>query len=188
MKIIIFASHGGSNAENIIHYFEGSDVQITGIFCNNKEAGVLDRAKRLKIPAIVFSKDEWLLGNRIDNIIAVHNPDLIILAGFLLKFPERLLLKYPKVVNIHPALLPKFGGKGMYGLNIHLAVIDAKESVTGITIHWVNKNYDDGATIFQATCSVEPTDTAESLAKRVGQLEYDHFPRVIGEILKSTYH
>jgi phosphoribosylglycinamide formyltransferase-1 len=184
MKMIIFASGSGSNAENLIHYFRGSDIEVSSIFCNVQGAGVLDRAERLGVPYEIFNREEWKSGDRIDSIIESYNPDLIVLAGFLWLFPKRLLLKYPHVINLHPALLPKFGGKGMFGMHVHEAVVAAKETETGITVHWVTEHYDEGAPLFQAKCEVLPTDDAVAVAEKIHQLEQHHFPKVVDEVLK----
>jgi phosphoribosylglycinamide formyltransferase 1 len=185
MKIVIFASGSGSNAENIVNHFIGTSIQISAIFCNVEGAGVIQRAERLGIPLELFNKEEWTTGDRIDLILSSYQPDLIVLAGFLWKFPLRLLSKFPHVLNVHPALLPKFGGKGMYGMNVHQAVVDAKEIETGITIHWVNEHYDEGAIIFQATCKIDPNDTPMDVAQKIHQLEGEHFPRIVEEVLKD---
>lgn len=185
MKMIIFASGSGSNAENLIQYFNGSDTEVSAIFCNVESAGVLDRAERLGVPYKLFNREEWKSGNRIDSIIESYNPDLIVLAGFLWLFPERLLAKFPHVINIHPALLPKFGGKGMFGMHVHEAVVAAHETETGITVHWVTAKYDDGAPIFQARCAVTAQDDAHAVANKIHELEMMHFPRVVEEVLKD---
>lgn len=185
MKIVIFASGSGSNAENIVNHFKGKDTTIAAIFCNVAGAGVIQRAERLGIPIVVFNKQEWQTGDRIDGLLQEMNPDLIVLAGFLWMFPQRLLVQFPHVVNVHPALLPKFGGKGMYGMNVHEAVVAACENETGITIHWVNEHYDEGAIIFQAKCEVLATDTAQDVADKIHQLEGENFPRIVEEVLKD---
>ena len=185
MKIVIFASGSGSNAENIVNHFIGTSIQISAIFCNVEGAGVIQRAERLGIPLELFNKEEWTTGDRIDLILSSYQPDLIVLAGFLWKFPLRLLSKFPHVLNVHPALLPKFGGKGMYGMNVHQAVVDAKEIETGITIHWVNEHYDEGAIIFQAKCPVDANDTATTLAEKIHALEHAHFAPTIEQLLKQ---
>ncbi len=185
MNLIVFASHNGSNAENIAHYFKDSIVNVVAILTNNHNAGVLERAKKLGIPAVVFNKNEWETGDRIDGIIDAYRPDLIVLAGFLWKFPSRILHKYP-TINIHPALLPKYGGKGMYGRHIHEEIIRKKETESGITIHWVNEYYDEGKQIFQATCTVDSGETPASLAKKISLLEFEHFPRIIESLLINS--
>lgn len=185
MKIAIFASGSGSNAENIVNHFAGTHTIVTAIFCNVPGAGVFERASRLGVPCELFSKEEWITGDRIDAILSKYSPELIVLAGFLLKFPSRLLSQYPHVINVHPALLPKFGGKGMYGMHVHEAVVAAKEIESGITIHWVNEHYDEGAVIYQAKCEVLPSDSASDVAKKIHHLEGEHFPRILEEVLKD---
>ncbi len=185
MKIIIFASGSGSNAENIVNHFAGTDTTVSAIFCNVGGAGVFERALRLGIPSELFTKEEWKTGDRIDAILSSFSPDLIVLAGFLWKFPSRLLTSFPYVINVHPALLPKFGGKGMYGMHIHEALVAAQEIETGITIHWVNEHYDEGAVIYQAKCEVLPYDTASDVAQKIHQLEVVNFPRIVEEVLKD---
>jgi phosphoribosylglycinamide formyltransferase-1 len=185
VNIVIFASGSGSNAENIIHHFAGTSTRVDAIFCNVVGAGVLERASRLGVPCELFSKDEWKTGVRIDSILREYNPDLIVLAGFLWKFPTRLLSEFPHVINVHPALLPNFGGKGMYGMHVHEAVVAAHEKETGITIHWVNEHYDEGAVIYQAKCSLSATDKAQDVAHKIHQLEGKHFPRIVEEVLKD---
>ncbi|GIJ97262.1 phosphoribosylglycinamide formyltransferase [Capnocytophaga stomatis] len=185
-KIIIFASGSGSNAERIATYFkENDEVEVSLILSNNPKAGVLERAKRLQIPSIVFDRQAFYHSEVVLDIVKSQKPDLIILAGFLWKFPENIIEKFPnKIVNIHPSLLPKYGGKGMYGSFVHQAVIENKETESGITIHYVNENYDEGAIIFQAKTTVSENDTADSLAEKIHQLEYKHFPEVIASLLK----
>ncbi|NDV58002.1 phosphoribosylglycinamide formyltransferase [Bacteroides sp. 519] len=186
-NIAIFASGSGSNAENIARYFQENDtVKIKLIVANKSDAYVLERARNLGIPSVVFLKKEW---DKADNILAVlkeNDIDFIVLAGFLLRIPEAILHAYPnKIINIHPALLPKYGGKGMYGDNVHKAVVAAGETESGITIHYVNEEYDKGEMIAQFTCEVTPADTYETVAAKVHALEYEHFPRVIKEVLNT---
>ena len=180
-KLAIFASGSGSNAENIIHHFsENSEVVIPVIISNKKDAYVHERARNLGVPSFSFSKKEFEETELIINTLKEYEIDWIILAGFLLKVPENLLKAFPdRIINIHPALLPKFGGKGMYGSHVHEAVVAAKEIQSGITIHYVNEQYDEGEIIFQATCDVLPTDTADDVAEKVHALEYEHFPKMI---------
>ncbi|WP_248724455.1 phosphoribosylglycinamide formyltransferase [Seonamhaeicola sp. ML3] len=186
-RVVIFASGSGSNAENLISFFQNSDnVSVIQILTNNPHAKVLDRAKRLKVSALSFNRVAFTKTNDVLNILKTTNPDIIILAGFLWKFPEHILDEFPnKVINVHPALLPKFGGKGMYGMHVHRAVVENKETETGITIHYVNENYDEGATIFQAKCDVLPTDTAEDVAAKIHELEMEHFPKVVKKLLDN---
>lgn len=186
-RILIFASGSGSNAENIIKYFEGRSVgTVVAVFTNNSNAGVLDRAKKLDVPTVIFSKDDLNSGKVLQNVNQFQ-PDLIVLAGFLLKFPDDLIEAYPNaVINIHPALLPKFGGKGMYGMYIHIAVVENKEIETGITIHYVNENYDEGNVIFQQNVSLSESDTPESVAVKIHELEQKHFPEIIEKLLLNN--
>jgi phosphoribosylglycinamide formyltransferase-1 len=185
-RIVIFASGSGTNADNISRFFQQSDVaSVVHIVTNNKNAKVIERAKILKIKSLIFSKKELLEEGEFLKFLK-KEADIIVLAGFLWKIPQHIVSAFPnKIINIHPALLPKFGGKGMYGMNIHKSVIESKETETGITIHYVNEKYDDGAIIFQAKTSVLPSETAEDVAKKIHQLEYEHFPRVIEAIIKS---
>lgn len=184
-SLVIFASGNGTNAENIIKYFQATGTaKVVCVLSNNKDAKVLARSKALDIPAESFSRaqltDPDIIGAKLEEL----NPDLIILAGFLLKIPDYLVESYPdKIVNIHPALLPNYGGKGMYGMNVHRAVVANKESYSGITIHYVNEHYDEGGIIFQAKTRLTNTDTAEDVASKVHVLEYEHFPRVIENLL-----
>lgn len=184
IKIAIFASGSGSNAENIANYHSKSSVfEFPLIISNKADAFVHERAKKLQIPSFTFSKEDFLSGDRIITLLKEHKIEYIVLAGFLLRIPSSLIEAYPnKIINIHPALLPKFGGKGMYGRHVHQAVVDAGETESGITIHYVNGNYDEGNIIFQAKCPVLPTDTADTIAEKVHALEYEHFPKIISEI------
>tara|TARA_B100000575_G_C23056124_1_gene608009 strand:+ start:179 stop:772 length:594 start_codon:yes stop_codon:yes gene_type:complete len=183
-RIIFFASGSGTNVENIIKYFHGNKaVEITLILTNNPNAGVVRRAKKMKKPLMLFSKRE-LLDQSLLRKITTINPDLIILAGFLLKIPKEFIKAFPKkIINIHPAILPKFGGEGMYGNRIHQSVKDAGEQKTGITIHFVNEYFDQGEIIFQASVNVECDDSVEEIADKVHQLEYAHYPRLINKLL-----
>lgn len=185
-KIALFASGSGSNAENIIRHFSGQpDVEIPLVLSNRTDAFVHERAKKLGIPSFTFSRDEFISGEKIIALLHEYNIDFIVLAGFLLKISTPLLDAFPNsIINIHPALLPKFGGKGMYGQHVHQAVVDAGETQTGITIHYVNEQYDEGNIIFQAICEVLPTDSPEMVAAKVHALEYEHFPKVIEQICK----
>lgn len=186
-NIAILASGSGSNAENIANYFASSpEVNISLIISNNPNAYVLERAKRLGIASLVVPKTEFTAADKLIATLKEHNIDFIVLAGFLLLVPAKLIEAYPgRIVNIHPALLPKHGGKGMYGDNVHKAVVAAGDKESGITIHLIDEHYDKGTTFFQAKCPVEPTDTPDDVAAKVHALEYEHFPRVIGEILKT---
>lgn len=184
IRIAIFASGSGSNAENIIRYFSNHpNFVFPVILSNNEKAFVHERAKKLGVPSVTFSKEDFLKGEKILNFLQEQKIDAIVLAGFLLQVPLLVIDAYPqKIINIHPALLPKFGGKGMYGMRVHEAVKEAGETETGITIHYVNNEYDAGEIIFQAKCPVLPKDTPETIAKKVHELEYQYFPRVIEKI------
>jgi len=186
-RIVIFASGSGSNAENLIKFFQNSDeASVIQVLTNNPHAKVLDRCKNLKISALSFNRVAFSKTEDVLNILKTSQPDLIILAGFLWKFPEFILNEFKnKVINIHPALLPKYGGKGMYGMHVHNAIVANKESETGITIHYVNENYDEGAIIFQAKCDVKTSDNAEDVAAKIHELEMEHFPKVVKQLLNS---
>ena len=185
-KIIFFASGSGSNVQNIIQYFSTFDQITTDlVLTNNQKAGVLDRAKSLNVPFYLFKKEEYLDDSLLNKLQTIK-PDLIVLAGFLLKIPKSIVAAYPdKIINIHPALLPKHGGKGMYGDRVHQSVLDSGDRKTGITIHYVNENYDEGSIIFQSAVEVSKADTAESIANKVHQLEYKHYPEVLHQLLKD---
>jgi len=183
-NIVIFASGTGSNAENIIRFFSKNDSKrVVAVFCNNPNALVLDKAKKWNVPTVVFTKDE-LNGDFVLEQLKKFDPDLIVLAGFLWMFPKTLIQAYPnKVINIHPALLPKYGGKGMYGNYVHEAVLKNKETETGITIHYVNEHYDEGGIIFQKSVSIAHCKTVEDVANKIQELEHEYFPEVIEQIL-----
>ena len=180
-NIAIFASGSGTNAENIIRYFQENDlIRVALVLSNRSDAYVLERAHRLQVPSEVFLKEDWVSGEQILALLHEYHIDFIVLAGFLVRVPERLLHAYPdKIINIHPALLPKFGGKGMYGDRVHEAVVAAGETESGITIHYINEHYDEGDTIFQAKCPVLPDDSAIDVAQKVHSLEYKHYPLII---------
>ena len=186
-RMVIFASGSGTNAENIIKYFQKTNLaEVTLVLSNKSDAKVLYRAKTLSVPSESFNKSDLINSDRIATILRNESPDLIVLAGFLLKFPEFILKEFPnKVINIHPALLPKYGGKGMYGMHVHESVVKNKEAETGITIHYVNENYDEGAIIFQERFQLSENDTAESVASKIHELEYEFFPKVIEEVLEK---
>ncbi|MFY0712237.1 phosphoribosylglycinamide formyltransferase [Seonamhaeicola sp. NFXS20] len=186
-RVVIFASGSGSNAENLIKFFQNrNNASVIQVLTNNPHAKVLERAKKLKVSALSFNRIAFTKTKDVLNLLKSSKPDLIILAGFLWKFPEFILNEFPnKVINVHPALLPKFGGKGMYGMHVHQAVVANKETETGITIHYVNENYDEGATIFQAKCDVLPTDTAEDVAAKIHELEMEYFPKVVEKLLNE---
>ncbi len=184
-RIVIFASGGGSNAESIVNYFKDKEgVEVSLFFTNNADAGVIARGQRLGIPTIVFDRKTYKEIDRIVELLQMMKTDLVVLAGFLWLIPAGLIQAFPnKIINIHPALLPKYGGKGMWGHHVHEAVVQNKESESGITIHYVNEHYDEGEAIFQAKCAVLPQDTPEDVAANVLKLEHYHFPRVIEQVL-----
>ncbi len=183
--IAIFASGTGSNTQKIIDFFRNSQtVKIALIVCNKPGAGVLNIAKNENISSLLIEKDRFFNGDAYINELNRHNISFIVLAGFLWKIPPNLIMAFKgKIINIHPALLPSYGGKGMYGNRVHEAVIAAKEKESGISIHYVDEIYDHGATIFQVTCPVLETDTADSLAQRIHQLEHEYYPKVIDELM-----
>lgn len=183
-KIAILASGSGTNAEAIIQYFEGSEkAKVAIIASNKKDAYVLERAKKYKIPCFSFTKKEMEEGVLEQSLLEIE-VDLIVLAGFLLKVPDELIKKFPnRIINIHPALLPKFGGKGMYGSRVHEAVKAKGEKKTGITIHYVNEKYDDGRIIFQESVAVNEEDSPEDIAQKVHVLEHKYFPKVVESLL-----
>lgn len=187
IKIAILASGSGSNAENISRYFyDHKNIKISYILSNKRDAFVLERAKKLGIPSKVFSNKEMKEQVDLLNLLKVE-ADFIVLAGFLLKVPENIIKAFPnKIINIHPALLPNYGGKGMYGMHVHRAVKENKESETGITIHFVNENYDEGAIIFQAKTSLTAEDSPETIAEKIHTLEQEHFPRVLEEVISKA--
>lgn len=189
VKIAILASGSGSNAENIINYFSGrNEVEFPLILSNKADAYVHKRAKNLGIESYTLSRDEIKNPSLLIELLKKYGIDFIVLAGYLLKIPAELIKEYPgKIVNIHPALLPKFGGKGMYGDFVHESVINSGEIQSGITIHLVNENYDEGEHLFQAKCDIEPGETAHSLAAKVHELEYVHFPEQIDKYIKKIY-
>ncbi len=188
-KIAVFASGSGSNAENIARFFESrSDVVISVILTNNPKAFVIDRAKNLNIPYICFDRDMFYNSTKIIDILKCYSVDLVVLAGFLWLIPLELIRAYTnRIVNIHPALLPKYGGKGMYGSHVHEAVCANKEKESGITIHLVNEKYDEGKTLFQTSCSLSDLDTPDTVAHKVHELEYKHFPEQIDRYLKQIF-
>ncbi|HEU4495610.1 MAG TPA: phosphoribosylglycinamide formyltransferase [Flavobacterium sp.] len=186
-KIILFASGSGSNAVNIINYFNKRMTAVVAtVFCNNAQAKVIEKASDLGVPTVVFTKEELEKGKILHDIDSI-GPDLIVLAGFLLKFPPQIVSAYQnKIINIHPALLPKYGGKGMYGMNVHRAVLENKDSHSGISIHLVNENYDEGALIFQSEVLVGDCREAEEIAAKVQELEQQFFPKVIEDFLNAA--
>lgn len=187
-NLIVFASGAGSNAQQIINYFRNKkDIKVALIVCNNPKAGVLEIAANEQIPVMLINKEKFLSDDFPDEI-DTYRPALIVLAGFLWKIPERMVHKFTgKIVNLHPALLPAYGGKGMYGANVHNAVINAKEKESGITIHFVDEKYDHGQIILQVRCSLDENETAETLGKKIHKLEHAHFPKTIEHILNDIY-
>lgn len=185
-KIVLFASGNGSNAENIILHFKNSKKgTVVGVFSNNIKAKVLDRAKNNEVPAFVFTKSELNEGGVLEKLQKMQ-PDLIVLAGFLLKVPEHIIAAFPnKIINVHPSLLPKYGGKGMYGIHVHQAVLENNEKETGITIHYVNEHYDEGAFIFQKAVTIEDCSSVEEIASKIHELEMKHFPIVVENLLSN---
>ncbi len=186
-RLVIFASGSGSNAECITRYFaDNQDISIELFFTNNPEAGVIERGRRLGIPIVLFDKKTFSKTNKIVELLQNQQIDYVILAGFLWLIPENLVKAFPnKIINIHPALLPKFGGKGMWGHFVHEAVVSAGEKESGITIHFVNERYDDGKVIFQAKCEVLSTDTSTEVTNKVLVLEHKYFPEIIEKIILS---
>jgi phosphoribosylglycinamide formyltransferase-1 len=186
-RVAIFASGNGSNAENIIQYFRHSpQISFELILCNHPKATVLERADRLQIPTRIFNRQEFYHGNEILQLLQNKSIDLIILAGFMWLIPSNIITAFPqKIINIHPALLPKYGGKGMYGDFVHQAVSRAGETSTGITIHYVNENYDEGGIIFQKSINIEKGEQPLSIAKKIHALEYQYFPVVIEQLIKE---
>ena len=189
-KLTIFASGSGSNAQQIAQYIAGNQgIELSLILTNNPTAGVIDRARRgfdcgLNVPVLVFDRPTFYQTDRIVQLLEKQQIDLVVLAGFMWLVPPALVKAFPgQIINIHPALLPKFGGKGMYGHHVHEAVVAAGETETGITIHFVNEHYDEGAIIFQTTTPVISTDTPDDVARKIHTLEYDHYPRVVVEVL-----
>ena len=183
-KIVIFASGNGSNAESIMQFFKNSNTKnVVGLLSNNLHAKVLDKAKTYNIATHVFTKNALNNGDVLQ-VLQKINPDLIVLAGFLLQFPINILEKFSsKVINIHPALLPNYGGKGMYGMNIHNKIFENKEKISGITIHYVNENYDEGEFILQESVNIENCKSAEEIAFEVLKLEHQFFAKTIDKLL-----
>jgi phosphoribosylglycinamide formyltransferase-1 len=186
-KLAIFASGSGSNAQNICNYFANhSDVKVVLICTNKLNAFIVKRAKKLNIPVAFITKTELSNFDGLRKTLQNTKVDFIILAGFLLKLPAIMVKKYPnRILNIHPSLLPKYGGKGMYGNNVHKAVLENKETESGISIHFVNQNYDDGELILQKTCFISTNETLETLTAKIHQLEKEYFPIAIEKVLKS---
>lgn len=186
-RIAIFASGSGSNAQKIMEHFKRSnDAEVALILTNNPDAYVLQRADNFEVPSHIFDKREFYQTDKIVQLLKNLNINLVVLAGFLWLVPDNLLKAYPnKIINIHPSLLPKFGGKGMYGDKVHTAVLEAKESESGITIHFVNEAFDEGEIIHQSKFKVEKGDDLKMMKFKVQQLEHQHFPKVIEGLLKK---
>lgn len=186
-QIAIFASGEGTNTQHIIDHFKGSNVVIKLLVCNRPDANVLKRAENEGIPVLLVDKDSFYNGGSVLKRLLTEPPDLIVCAGFLWKIPDNLLKAFPyKIINIHPALLPKFGGKGMYGMHVHKAVLEAGEKESGITIHYVNEHYDEGKVILQKKCEIQNGETPEALAQKIHELEHTWYPKTIQSLLTKT--
>ncbi len=185
-KIAVFASGNGTNTENIIHFFEESEIaKVSAVFCNRKNAGVIDRSKQLGVRCLVISNDDFENGNVLEKL-KEFKIDFIVLAGFLSKIPNDIIEEYKDcIVNLHPALLPDYGGEGMYGIHVHRAVVENEEEESGITIHYVNSEYDEGEIIFQEVVEVDAEDSPEDVQYKVQQLEHRHYPEVIEYLIKD---
>jgi phosphoribosylglycinamide formyltransferase-1 len=187
-KSAIFASGSGTNAQNIIEYFKTKGTaSVSCVLSNKKDAYVLKRAQNYNIPVRIFERHEFYETDEILNLLNTEGINWIVLAGFLWLVPENIIDSFTnRIINIHPALLPKYGGKGMYGLNVHRAVIENNDKETGITIHYVNKKYDEGNIIFQTRCRVDESDTPQSLAEKVHKLEYKYYPEIIEKLIQDS--
>jgi phosphoribosylglycinamide formyltransferase 1 len=184
-RIAIFASGSGTNAQNIFEYFSNNkNIRVDSLFSNRPDAYVLERAKKSGIQTFVFNREVFYSTGEILKTLNERNIDLIVLAGFLWLIPQNLINNFT-IINIHPALLPKYGGKGMYGMKVHSAVVENREPETGITIHYVNEVFDNGEIIFQAKCSINPEDKPEDVASKVHELEYEYFPQIIEEVVSG---
>jgi phosphoribosylglycinamide formyltransferase-1 len=187
IRIAIFASGSGSNAQKLMEYFRRSpDAEISLVLTNNSDAYVLQRADNFEIPSHIFDRNEFYNTDNVVDLLKNLDIDLIVLAGFMWLIPKNLIAEFPgRIINIHPALLPKFGGKGMYGDFVHKAVMDAKETEGGITIHYVNENYDEGEYIHQAKYKIDKEDNLEMIKFKGQQLEHLHYPRIVESIAKK---
>ncbi|MFZ9756006.1 MAG: formyltransferase family protein [Bacteroidia bacterium] len=183
-SIVIFASGSGSNAENIIATLHPDQVHVSAVYCNNAQAGVIDRCQKWGVPVRLFENGDLNPEGKVLQYLHQDQPQLLVLAGFLRRIPAHILTEF-KTINLHPALLPKFGGKGMFGHHVHQAVLSAKESQSGITFHWVNEAYDEGAVIAQFSCAIDPDETALSLANKNHELEHEHFPKILSSVLQT---
>lgn len=188
IRIAIFASGSGTNAEEIFKYFKSNtSIEVVGLLSNNPEAYAIQRAKNYGVATLTFTRNQFRDTTEVIDWLKERQVTHIVLAGFMWLVPQYLIQAFPdKIVNIHPALLPKFGGKGMYGMHVHEAVKSAGETETGITIHLVNEKYDEGKILFQAFCAISSTDSPEDIANKVHQLEHTHFPRVIEKWVTSV--
>jgi phosphoribosylglycinamide formyltransferase 1 len=186
-RVVVFASGSGSNAENVAEYFKNDqNVVISHILTNKKDAYVIKRAEKYQIPTLVFDRDDFYSSDKILDFLIENKTDLIVLAGFLWLVPKKMVDAFPRrIINIHPALLPKYGGKGMYGDKVHEAIVENREAESGITIHYVNDKYDDGDIIFQAKCKIDETDKPADVAQKVHLLEYEYFPKVIHTVISK---
>jgi phosphoribosylglycinamide formyltransferase-1 len=186
IKIAVLASGSGTNAENLVRYFrEHPSARVMMMACDRKEAYVFERMKTLRVPSYYIRKDD-LTGGGLLKLLTDNGIDLVVLAGFLKLVPRDVINAFPnRIINVHPALLPKFGGKGMYGMHVHTAVVNAGETKTGITIHYVNEHFDEGEIIAQFETDVLPEDAAETVAKKIHELEMKHFPEVVGEVVSK---
>lgn len=184
-KIVLFASGSGTNVENIIKHFQkSSQGTVASVFVNKQRAKVIERATNLGVPVVLFDREQFTDGFVLEKLNQIQ-PDLIVLAGFLWMFPTSILQVFSNVINIHPALLPKYGGKGMYGINVHRAVLENKEKETGITIHYVNEHYDEGEFIFQKEINIEKCISAEEIAEKIHKLEQQYFPVIIEKLISK---
>jgi len=181
------ASGSGSNVENIARYFEKEEaITIAAVLTNKRDAYVIDRCNKLNISALYFNRNAYSQSDLVLNLLKGIDPHLIVLAGFLWKIPEKVVRAFEgRIINIHPALLPKYGGKGMYGRHVHEKVKESGDLNSGITIHYVNENYDEGSIIFQASVALEDSDTVDEIAQKIHRLEYEHYPKIIEELLKD---
>jgi phosphoribosylglycinamide formyltransferase 1 len=184
-RIAVLASGSGSNAQKIMEYFADNEtIKVDCLLSNNPSAYALERATKMNVDTFVITREQFYHSEYVSDLFIRRDISLLVLAGFLWLVPEYLVNSF-KIINIHPALLPSYGGKNMYGMNVHRAVIANREKFSGITIHYVNKNYDEGDIIFQAVCEISGSDTPESLAEKVHRLEHEHYPRIIDEILHA---
>ena len=185
-KIAVLVSGSGTNMQNIAEYFNKGDyARVTIVLSNNPDAYAIERAKKLDVPCVVFNKEDFYDTDKILDLLIEEEVDIVVLAGFLWLIPLKFIIVFPfEIINIHPALLPNYGGKGMYGMKVHEAIIAAKEKQSGITIHYVNERYDEGSIIFQAFCDIVPEDTADDLAHKIHNLEQIYFPGIIDHVLK----